>query len=68
LQLESGNDDDGQARAEQLRDCPPTGYGDKATAEELAAPGMPPQAIVARAGAELVWRSTSNGERPDVLT
>ena len=72
LQLsDSGNDNEGHARAEQIirlsanRTMLPV---IKATAEELAAHETQLQAIAAASGGKVVWRGITKGERPDVST
>ncbi len=72
LQLsDSGNDNDGHARAEQIIRLPANRAKlpvIKATAEELAAHEIQLQAIAAASGGRVVWRGITNGERPDVST
>ncbi len=74
LQLsESGNDNDGHARAEQIIRLPASRATlpvIMATAEELAAHEAQLQAIAAASGGRVVWRGITNGEmapmfRPD---
>lgn len=72
LQLsDSGNDNDGHARAQQIIRLPahrallPV---IKATAEELAAHETQLQAIAAVSGGDVVWRGISNTEGPNVST
>jgi DNA polymerase-3 subunit epsilon len=72
LQLsDSGNDNDGHARAEQIVRLPTNRVRlpvIKATAEELAAHETQLQAIAAVSGGTVVWRVINNTERPDVST
>jgi len=72
LQLsDSGNDNDGHARAEQIIRLPANRAKllvIKATAEELAAHEIQLQAIAAASGGRVLWRGITNGERTDVST
>jgi DNA polymerase III subunit epsilon len=72
LQLsESGNDNDGHARAEQIMRLDASRVTlpvIMATAEELAAHEIQLQAIAAASGGEVVWRGITNGERTNVST
>jgi DNA polymerase III subunit epsilon len=72
LQLsDSGNDNDGHARADQIVRLPANRAKllvIKATAEELAAHEIQLQAIAAASGGRVLWRVITNGERTDVST
>lgn len=72
LQLsESGNDNDGHARAEQIIRLPAQRAilpVIKANAEELAAHENQLQAIAMASGGRVVWRGLTSAEGPDVST
>jgi DNA polymerase-3 subunit epsilon len=72
LQLsDSGNDNDGHARAEQIIRLPANRAilpVIKATPEDLAAHEIQLQAIAAASGGKVMWRGSSKGERPYVST
>ncbi len=72
LQLsDSGNDNDGHARAEQIIRLPASRATlpvISATVQELSAHEVQLQAIAAASGGRVVWRDITNGERHDVST